>query len=168
VSDSSSTTTPTPAQYALGLALESLSSSNTTNIGPAPTVGPPDPTAVPGADPCWYVGGHVGQRDTFTEAGQPVAWIEKDHGYWCGNGSSITGNGMDFYHGQWVQFPWCLNITNDLHGWDAPNYAWAHGGIWAEWGLTTPWATCGTYGSGHAVVRIAGNGYWDTYDDYGF
>ncbi len=115
---------------------------------------------------CWSVGSHIGNRYTFTVAGKKVAWFEEDHNYWCGNGYSITQNGLGFYTRQWVQFPWCLNVTSKLSGWDGPHSSWAHGGIWASLGLTTPWDTCGTYKTGHVVLRIAANGYYDYYDDY--
>lgn len=66
---------------------------------------------------CRFVGGHVGDRWTFTDAGFTVAWIEKDHNYWCGNGYSITQNGLGFYHKQWAQFPYCLNVTPGIVVW---------------------------------------------------
>lgn len=34
-------------------------------------------------------------------------------------------------------------------------------------GVSYPWG-CGGLKGGHAVIRIAANGYWDTYDDFGF
>jgi hypothetical protein len=149
----------TPSEYALGLALEPYAS---VAVSASVLRG----VTTDASSSCWFVGSYVGYRWTFKEAGKPVAWIEEDHNFWCGNGSRITQNGLAFYDRQWEQFPFCVSVTDSIQGWDAPYHSWAHGGIWASQGIWTPWGTCGTYQSGHAVVRIAANGYFDFYNDF--
>ncbi|HEY6424439.1 MAG TPA: hypothetical protein VIY28_14570 [Pseudonocardiaceae bacterium] len=157
----------TRSEYALALALASYTSDSSTPSGNSSIEPRTANAALSRAhNSCWHVGDQVGERWTFTEAGKAVAWIEEDHNYWCGNGYSISQNGLGFYHRQWQQFPFCLNVTSDLHGWDGPHSSWAHGGIWASQGMWTPWGTCGTYQSGHAALRIAANGHFDHYNDY--
>jgi hypothetical protein len=148
----------TPAEYALGLALEPYASGamSASWLGGATTE----------AGGCWFVGSKVAERWVFSEGGKPVAWVEKDHNYWCGNGYAITQNALGFYDRKWAQFPFCVSVTTSVQGWDGPHASWAHGGVWASQGLWTPWGTCGTYQSGQAVVRIAANGYFDYYNDF--
>jgi hypothetical protein len=38
---------------------------------------------------------------------------------------------------------------------------------WGSLGISYPWGCLGIKGE-KVVIRIASNGYWDTYDDYGF
>jgi hypothetical protein len=101
----------------------------------------------------------------WTVAGAEVAWIRKIYSSWCGNGSSISS--WSNAHASWVSSAWCLTNANLLESWDVVP-SWRHGYYGASLGLWTPWGACASYNSGHTVVRIAANGYWDSYDDYGF
>lgn len=120
---------------------------------------------------CWYLGNHVYDRVNFYVAGVKVGWAEKDHGYWCGNGTSITdvgGANLGYYHTTWVPSltPYCIVLPFNQNGWDAPNHGWAHGGLVAHEGNYTPWTSCVTFLGDHAIVRIAANGYKDYYWDF--
>lgn len=82
------------------------------------------------------------------------------------HGSSITSD-QGWGHTTWAWGPYCIGNFETPHGWDAYP-SWKHGGVWGNVGVTYPWG-CGSLSSGgHAVIRIAANGYEDFYDDYGF
>ena len=118
---------------------------------------------------CWYQGGHIWIRWNYTQAGVRVAYHEKDHGYWCGNGSSITdagGPNWGYYHKIGANAPFCTVTTFNQNGWDAPNHAWAHGGLATHMGTYTPWTVCVTYNGHSDALRIAANGYFDNYWDF--
>jgi len=118
---------------------------------------------------CWHQGGHIGDRWNFYQAGIKVGWAEKDHGYWCGNGTSITQNGLAGYSRQtWTPSPspFCITTPFTNNAWDAPNHGWAHGGLKANWGDYTSWISCATVLSGKVNVRIEATGHSDYYWDW--
>lgn len=86
---------------------------------------------------------------------------------WCGNGSSITS--IDGWgHHTWSQYPYCITDTSTQGGWDVYP-SWQHGGQWGTTGLYTLAIVCAPIlGSSHATMRVAANGYWDEYDDFGY
>jgi hypothetical protein len=110
---------------------------------------------------CW---GNVWDQQEWYEAGAATAWIYDRVNGWCGNGSSITWYGGPTFS-QWTWGVFCLNDGGKDFSWDRP-WSWIHEGFWASYGISYAFG-CGTYSSGHAVNRIAANGYYDHYDDYG-
>jgi hypothetical protein len=101
--------------------------------------------------------------------GAIVAKLEKFNYGWCGTGSQLTSGAYNFDHWQWAQYPYCLANESNRQGPDGTSGNWAHGGIWATTGIYSVAVVCvPILGGEHAVLRIAGNGYWDRYDDYGF
>ncbi len=87
---------------------------------------------------------------------------------WCGNGQTITSGEDDFANHLWSQYPYCNTDVENHSGWDG-SHAWAHDGVWATQGIYTIAIVCApVLGSMHATIRIAANGYWDKYDDFGF
>jgi len=174
--------TSSPQQYALLQALQPYATTTNTAGGPGGTVAPDGPGPLPAsaaaadvrahAASCYGVGqGPSTDRVNFYEGSIKVGWAEKDHGYWCGNGYSITdlgGANFGYYHKTWTPdlTPYCIVLPFNVNGWDAPHAQWAHGGLTAHEGNYTPWTSCVTFLSGNAVVRIAANGYWDRYWDF--
>lgn len=120
---------------------------------------------------CWYVGNHIYDPVNFYEAGVWVGEFEKDHGYWCGNGYSITdagGANLGFYHKESTATftPYCQVTVFNQDGWDAPHYAWAHAAMTNHFGSYTPWTTCVTWMGNTSALRIAANGYHDKVNDF--
>jgi hypothetical protein len=155
--------TTTPTQYALLSALQPYTS------GSEDSGVVSDALDAHASAACWYQGNHIWHRWDYTEAGVKVAYAEKDHGYWCGNGSSITdsgGSNWGYYHKIGANPPFCTVTTFNVNGWDAPNHAWAHGGLSTHMGTYTPWTTCLTYAGSSVGLRIAANGHWDAYWDF--
>jgi len=181
---------PSPMDYALGVALGSYGSTaagtesvatgtdplamydtdtgDSTNIPPNDQGDPVTANYVANGSSCWYVGSHVSNWVGWKEAGVVVIKLTKGHNYWCGNGYSITSNGIaGFYSKPWAQFPWCAGDIDRMTGWDAPHYQWAHSRIDAHFGLLTPWFSCaGFFGSDGITLRIAANGHHDWYNDF--
>jgi hypothetical protein len=154
--------TTSPQQYALLQALAPYASSTSQEV---------DTTAsgATSADSCWFQGGHLSNRTSYFEGGVKVAWDEKDHGFWCGNGNSITQNGLPgYYRQQWITSPssFCLVDVNTTNGWDAPNHAWAHGILTSHFGTYTPWTSCATFMGASVVIRINAKGGHDNYNDF--
>lgn len=120
------------------------------------------------ADTCWYNGSHIWSIVKWYIGPVYIGNVEKDHNFWCGNGSSITQNGLPgYYHkGPTAAPPYCQVTIDMTNAWDAPNNSWAHGEILTHIGEFTPWTSCVTWDAMDPVVRIAANGYWDTYNDF--
>lgn len=97
--------------------------------------------------------------------GATVAWLYANAGWWCGNGYEMTGLGGPTLT-TWSWGPFCIGNQYQNWSWDVYN-SWVHTGQWGSIGASYPWG-CFTWEGGHATVRIAANGYWDTYDDFGF
>lgn len=95
-----------------------------------------------------------------------VAWLYTAMPAWCGIPNvEITYNASPQF-ASWDWGPYCLTSKNTLWGWDVyPR--WQHGGNWAEVGVSYAFGCLGVRGF-HATLRIAANGYWDNYDDFGF
>lgn len=150
-----------PQDFALGIALSKF----ITTLSD----GSPNNPATPGVaagDPCWYVGSHIWKSQKWYWNGIKVADVAENHPYWCGNGSSITQNGLTFYQNNWVQSPpYCLNVSGQAQGWDAPNYAWAHAHVFGNLGVIYPWG-CGTFSGAWQGLRINGAGGYDGYNDF--
>jgi hypothetical protein len=102
----------------------------------------------------------------WTEWGGTVAWVYVRENGWCGNNGWITWyGGPSFASWQWG--PFCLGNKGANYTWDYYP-SWIHMAHWATLGVNYPWG-CFTYlPGGKAVIRIAWNGYWDYYNDYGF
>jgi hypothetical protein len=102
---------------------------------------------------------------TWTEFGGAVAWIYVRENGWCGSGGWITWYGGPTF-ARWEWGPFCLTGRGSDYSWDAwPS--WIHMAYWATLGVSYPWG-CFGYSGGKVVIRIAWNGYWDRYNDYGF
>lgn len=163
--------TTTPDQYALTQALAPYVASGT-NTDPASAAASLSishkPLLAQTAASCWFVGGHIWNLGYYTEAGIRVGTFEKDHNYWCGNGYSITSNGLaGYYHkGPSSTPPWCQAVTNTANGWDAPHASWAHGIMTTHFGSYTPWTSCVTFTGRSVVVRINAVGHHDDFDDF--
>jgi hypothetical protein len=154
--------TTSPEQYALLQALQPTAGQQTTS-------GVSSGLTASIASACWYVGNHIWNSTNYTEAGIVIAHAEKDHGYWCGNGSSITdagGANLGYYHKTSASAPFCLVTVFNVNGWDAPNHAWAHGGLTTHQGTYSPWTSCVTYQGANDGIRIAANGHYDFYWDF--
>lgn len=99
-----------------------------------------------------------------------IAWDFARENGWCGgwNGYAwvITWlGGPTFAEWQWKPV-FCAAPLSTNYTWDGST-SWVHMADWQADGVVYPWG-CLLYWNLKAVVRIAGNGYWDTYDDYGF
>lgn len=151
-------------QYAL---LQALQPYTTTTTDPEQIVN--DTNALAASTTCWLQGSHLASRINFWQAGVKVGWAEKDHGYWCGNGTSITQNGLPGYYRQhWTPSltPYCMVDVATTNAWDAPNHGWAHGELVTHFGDYTPWTSCVTFLSGKTDIRISATGKHDTYWDF--
>jgi hypothetical protein len=113
---------------------------------------------------CW--GGAWTQLEWAVAPGAIVGWLYANAGEWCGNGSA-----MEYLSGPilttWSWGPFCINNQIQEWAWDVYN-SWVHTGQWGSIGVSYPWGCFNWEGEEHATVRIAANGYWDTYDDFGF
>jgi hypothetical protein len=117
--------------------------------------------------------GGVSSRENWNiVGGATVAWVQVGVEGWCagpGNQAIVSVNSWTFP--SWVNFPYCLASQGDYHGPDGSyvgsNSTWAHGLHTGQVGVSYPWG-CGGLKSFEAALRIAYNGYWDTYDDWGF
>ncbi len=119
------------------------------------------------ADACWS--GAWTMEEWAIAPGAIVGWVYANAGAWCGR----YGWWLYWYGGPTLaQWSWgggdfCMANINQSFTWDVYP-TWIHTGEWGTLGLSYPWGCWGVFGSGRAVVRIAANGYWDTYDDFGF
>lgn len=110
-------------------------------------------------------GGEHSQTNYNTAIGT-IAWVYTSMPVWCGVPNGYISYNAAPGFAQWSWGPYCLESQNHLWNWDAyPK--WQHGGNWAEVGVSYVWGCAGIRGV-HATLRIAANGYWDTYDDFGF
>ena len=140
---------------------------------PKPGVEPPA-GEVPGAQiarvhPVAHAAGCWGwawtQHDITVFGGNPIAWIYVRENGWCGNGYSMTWLGGPTF-ANWEWGPYCLTNHGENYTWDYwPT--WVHMANWGTVGVSYPWGCFGLRGE-KVVVRIAANGYWDTWNDYGF
>jgi hypothetical protein len=101
----------------------------------------------------------------WTEFGQTIAWVYVRENGWCGSGGRITWLGGPTF-ADWSWGPFCLTGVGETYTWDGST-AWVHMAIWASMGNSYPWG-CFDWSGGKAVLRIAWNGYFDYYNDYGF
>ncbi len=109
--------------------------------------------------------GSPNERWTWTVAGVKVGWVYVRANGWCGSGGRITWyGGATFAH--WTQSPWCIAGEGTDYSWDRYP-SWIHMMNWGTLGLSYAWG-CAGYHGGKANLRIAWNGYWDSYDDFGF
>jgi hypothetical protein len=174
--DTTTAAGPDASQQALAVALYQEGSSAGQVTGAAPAVAAPGGAAAAtfgsdvrarSASACW---GTISSDWWHTIAGGAiVARVNKYNYGWCGTGSRITSGEYNFNHYFWAQYPYCLTNESNNQGWDGTSYDWAHGGAWATTGVYTVALVCvPILGGEHATLRIAGNGYWDRYDDYGY
>lgn len=150
--------TTSPEQYAILVALQPYVTT-TDSLTPA-GIGA-------GMSSCFHTYGPIGDHRDYYVGPVHVGWQEKDHGYWCGNGSSIYdvgGGNYGYYNATWSGLGYCQVTVFDRNGWDVP-YSWLHAKRTTHLGNYTPWTSCVTFTGGSTSLRLAANGYWDTYDD---
>ena len=111
---------------------------------------------------CW--GSRYNQYIWQIAGGANVAWIYVRANGWCGNGSSITWYGGGTF-ANWSWGPYCITNYNTNYSWDVP-WSWIHMGTWGSVGVSYPWGCFGLK-SNRVTLRIAANGYWDYYNDFG-
>jgi hypothetical protein len=104
-------------------------------------------------------------QETFTEFGVTVAWIFVRENGWCGSGGRITWLGGPTF-ADWTGLGFCKTGHGENYTWDG-SVAWVHMANWGSFGISYPWG-CASYHGMKVVERIAWNGYWDRYNDYGF
>jgi hypothetical protein len=161
---------PSEAQQALAIAMYQAGSEEV-----------PDPVAVAPPSPfgplmtsdveshsaaCWGHINSVWHHDTA--GGAEVENLGVGLAGWCGNGSTITYGSHSFYSYDWAQYPYCHTNDEFNQGWDG-SYRWAHARVGDTAGVYTLAVVCvPILGSQHRALRIAANGHWDRYDDWGF
>lgn len=136
-------------------------------VGSAPTLVQANRASpIAHAASCW---GPVKSYWVHTIAGGAnVASLTETNPSWCGNGSSISFGFNNWDHQTWSNYPYCLTNVSNHQGWDQ-HPAWAHGGLWGTTGVYSLAIVCiPILGSEHVTLRVAANGYWDRYDDFGF
>ena len=94
-----------------------------------------------------------------------VAWLYVRENGWCGNGWDIYWYGGASF-AEWAWGPYCFTGRGNDYSWDVYP-SWIHTAVWGEVGVTYVWGCFGISG-GKAQIRIAANGYWDLYNDYGW
>jgi hypothetical protein len=103
---------------------------------------------------------------TWWVAGATAGWVYVRQNGWCGSGGVIWNLGGYATFASWSWGPFCLTGKGAAYSWDVwPS--WVHMAHWATFGLSYPWG-CFGYSGGKAPLRIAWNGYWDRYNDFGF
>jgi hypothetical protein len=145
------------------------------SVAPALNTGTPAPSSKQSATPgavgqCW------GDRETtenLTIAGgaNVVSGSVVVDG-WCqgpGHQAIVSVAGWQYPHWSWG--PYCVGNDTDYHGpdgsWVGSNSTWAHALHTFSGGVSYAFG-CGYLRSGEDALRIAYNGYWDNYDDWGF
>lgn len=99
-----------------------------------------------------------------TPWGSTIGWLYVALSVWCGDGYAISYDaGVTL--ATWAWGPYCMSNVFHANAWDYWP-VWIHMGQWGSLGVPYPWGCAGLKG-GHAILRVAGNGYWDTYDDFG-
>lgn len=94
-----------------------------------------------------------------------VSWVYVGISGWCGEWYGLTAV-YGLIMPRWVWGPFCLANEGTNYTYDG-SYAWIHMANWASFGINYAFG-CWTYAGEKAVLRIADNGYWDRYNDYGF
>jgi hypothetical protein len=84
---------------------------------------------------------------------------------WCGNGTTITWHGGPAKVGPYAGGPYCVSGYSAPSAWDVP-FSWIHVGAFGELGVSYAFGCAGLEPM-KAAVRVAANGYWDTYNDFG-
>jgi hypothetical protein len=106
-------------------------------------------------------------QEGFTEFGVTVAWIFVRENGWCGAwGSWIYWLGGPTF-ATWAGLGFCGPTGHgENYSWDGSTQ-WVHMANWGGFGVSYPWG-CASFHGMKVVQRIAWNGYWDRYNDYGF
>jgi hypothetical protein len=168
---------PSATQQALATALYQEGQAGNASDGPANVAAPPSPSPAPvfstqfmahAASGCH---GQEWSKWWHTIAGGAiVSRVEKTNYGWCWNSTNhLTSGTYNFDHHIWAQYPYCMMNESERQGPDGASGQWAHGGAWATTGIYSVAIVCvPILGGEHAVLRVAGGGYWDKTDDYGF
>jgi hypothetical protein len=115
---------------------------------------------------------NLSSTDRIFTHGEHILSITKTLIGWCYNGQVVISTNS-WGHAVWVNpsYGFCLAGEGVLHGpdgsWIGSYSTWAHGGISGRIGAPAGGA-CAAISSTlyNAVLRVAGNGQWDGYDDY--
>jgi hypothetical protein len=109
--------------------------------------------------------GHPWSQTNWTVFGGTIGWLYVRENGWCGSGGRIYAGTWPTF-ADWAWAVYCFTNKGTDFSWDVL-YSWQHMAHWATLGVTYPWG-CGGVSGGKVQIRIAWNGYWDEYNDYGF
>jgi len=111
-------------------------------------------------------------RYTLSTAGINLAWSQVGVGGWCagpGGQAIVEVSGWSFPN--WLAAPYCVAGDPTTHGPDGSyvgsNSTWAHGLQTLHVGISYAFG-CAGLNTAEDALRIAYNGYWDGYDDFGY
>jgi hypothetical protein len=109
--------------------------------------------------------GHPWSQTYWNVAGGTIGWLYVRANGWCGQNGYMTWLGGATF-AQWAWGIYCFTGVGHDYSWDGYP-AWVHMANWGSLGVSYPWGCAGIRG-GKVQIRIAWNGYWDEYNDYGF
>lgn len=176
---------PTAIQAALAAILYQ---DGATQVNPSIPANPPlavtaTTNSVFNSNPCW--GPHDTEATHTIAGGAVVVEMKITNPEWCGNGSTLSYGVHNWTPYAWTNWPYCgqpnggsgsINFNNGSAAWDqgsdGSSGGWAHARLAAtigEYPLGIPiGSVCVTIlGSVNDYMRVAANGYWDGYDDWG-
>ena len=109
-------------------------------------------------------------QHTWTAKDIIAGWVITRIDGWCWSNGYITST-QGWAFPKYQAYGTCMTNEYSTHGGYGArnsngNTAWAHGGHWATIGFKVGGSCLGPYYS--ATLRIAGDGYYDNYDDFGF
>ena len=145
------------------------------SVAPSLNTGTPAPSSTQSATPgavgqCW--GDRESTEDLTIAGGANVVSGSVVVDGWCqgpGHQAIVSVAGWQYPHWSWG--PHCVGNDADYHGpdgsWVGSNSTWAHALHTFSGGVSYAFG-CGYLRSGEDALRIAYNGYWDNYDDWGF
>jgi hypothetical protein len=109
--------------------------------------------------------GNPWSQTNWTVFGGTIGWLYVRENGWCGQSGYITWYGGATF-AAWAWGPYCFASKGADYSWDGYP-SWIHMAHWGYLGVSYPWGCLGASG-GKVQIRIAWNGYWDEYNDYGF
>jgi hypothetical protein len=104
-------------------------------------------------------------QTNWTVWGSVIGWLYVRENGWCGQSGYIYWYGGATF-ASWAWGPYCFASKGADYSWDYYP-SWIHMAHWGSLGVAYPWGCLGASG-GKVQIRIAWNGYWDEYNDYGF
>ena len=113
----------------------------------------------------FWVNGSPSSHVNWTTPFGTIGWLYVRENGWCGQSGYIYWYGGPTF-ASWAWGIYCFANHGENYSWDGYP-GWIHMANWASLGVSYPWGCAGISG-GKVVIRIAWNGYWDRYNDYGF